>query len=98
MFLVANAIKLLHVITSAAAKQVLLVQDNISAYEISIFRSVYNLATSSVYLALSDAKLVDGLHESKRLNLLVRSAAGTLSKITGVFAVMYMPLTDSFVL
>ena len=68
-----------------------------STYELAFFRSFYNLTASSLYLKFSDAKLREGLDESKRWPLLTRSISGTICFITLTFAVKYLPLAIFFV-
>lgn len=68
-----------------------------STFELAFFRSFYNLVASSVYLSLSNAKLKEGLVESKRWVLLTRSISGTICFITLTFSVKYLPLAVFFV-
>lgn len=88
---------MIYILGQACTKQVLVTQDSLSTFELAFFRSFYNLVASSMYVAMGDSKLADGIHDSRRMVLFVRCLSGTICFITLTFAVKYLPLAIFFV-
>lgn len=79
-------------------KIVLYMGDSMSSYEIALFRSVFNLLASSVYLLVGRQNLIDKIDATNRHILLVRCLSGSVCFLAFVVAIEYIPLSVYFVI
>ena len=98
VFLLSNLLTIIFMLYSTCTKQVLNTQDNLSAFELAFFRSVYNLVASCLFLHWSEAKISDGYNSQKRWILYMRCISGTVCFTAFVFSIKYLPLSIFFVI
>ena len=97
-FLLANLLQIVYMIVQAITKHVLMTQDSMSAYELSFFRSIFNLMASSLYLKLAGDSLRDNIDHTNWKILLIRCISGSICFLFFVVCVEYLPLAIFFVI
>ena len=97
-FVLANCLQMMYMLVQVCTKTVLTRQDNISSFELTFFRSLYNFIASSIFLVIAKDSLTANIDKSNMMILATRCVSGSITFLCFVVAIEYLPLSIFFVM